>query len=207
MDGFWARGAGTSSVGSRRDIRIMLLLRRITALLVVLVVIAASCGITAPSELILFDFESDAELDLLRWNCHTLFALSDLHASHGIRSLRMDLFPFEYPGLEFSPQQKDWSKYNTFSFDVYNPSESPVQLSIRIDDRKKPPPFNDRYNNRFVLNHGNNHISIPLNNLITSGTKRRLNLASIYTVYIFATHPASKQTFYIDAIRLTAANL
>lgn len=167
-----------------------------------LLFLAMSCG-KAPTEAILFDFESDAELDLLQWNCHTLFTLSDRHATRGSRSLKMDLFPSEYPGLEFSPVQKDWSKYSSFSFDIYNPAAQPVKFRIRIDDQKRPPSFKDRYNDSFILNPGRNHISIPLSSLITSGTKRHLNLARIYTVYIFLPDPNTEQTFYIDAVRIT----
>jgi hypothetical protein len=180
----------------------MMLFCRIAALLAVLV-LAVSCTKPATTELILFDFESESELDLLQWNCRALYALSDMHAVHGTHSLRMDLFPSEYPGLEFSPTQKDWSKYSTFSFDIYNPSTSQMSLSIRIDDNKNRTAFNDRYNNRFVLKPGNNHISLPINNMMTTGTNRLMDLAHIHTVYIFVPLPQYKQTLYIDAIRVT----
>ena len=184
----------------------MAILKKIAVLLAMLV-LAVNCGKTATTEIILFDFESEADLDLLQWNCHTLFALSDLHASHGTHSLRMDLFPSEYPGLEFSPTNEDWSKYRSFSFDVYNPSESLMNLSIRIDDHENRLAFDDRYNKKFLLEHGNNHISIPLNDMITPGTNRRLNLAHIHMVYIFVPHPEYKQTFYVDAIKLTNTDI
>ena len=34
-------------------------------------------------ESILFDFESDRELDRVHWKCHTLMSISDQHSTHG----------------------------------------------------------------------------------------------------------------------------
>ena len=57
------------------------------------------------SEKILFDFESDSELDRFHWQCHTLFSLSDEHATHGKKSLKLELFPSDYPGLSANAGQ------------------------------------------------------------------------------------------------------
>ena len=161
-----------------------------------------SCG-KSLHEIMLLGFESDAELDLLKWNCHTLYSLSDLHATNGTHSLKLDIFPSDYPGLAFSPSVKDWSYYGTLSFDIYNPSEQTEVISIRIDDIKKKPPFADRYNGHLAINKGMNHIAIPLTKLQTSGTGRYLDLAHIYAVYFFVSNPTTKKSFYIDNIKIS----
>ncbi len=57
-------------------------------------------------------------------------------------------------GLAFQPilSQKDWRGFETLRFDLYNPAEQVLQITVRIDDRKDSPEYADRYNNSFTLN-------------------------------------------------------
>jgi hypothetical protein len=114
----------------------------------------------------------------------------------------MELFPSDYPGLIPVLAVTDWRAYNEFSFDVYNPAEQPVQLGVRIDDRKDYPDFADRYNKNFAVKKGNNHIAIPLETLIASGSNRHLDRAQIYRLFIFMHHPLKKTTLYVDNIQV-----
>jgi hypothetical protein len=148
----------------------------------------------------LFDFESEAELDQLYWNCHTLYSLSNDHATHGLRSLKMELFPSDYPGLIPMLSVTDWRRYGEFCFDVYNPSEQSLRLGVRIDDREDYPDFADRYNKNFEVKKGANHI--PLETLTTSASRRRLNLSKIHRMFIFVNHPMEKTILYIDDMKL-----
>lgn len=160
------------------------------------------CDINPAREHILFDFESPSELDQLEWSCHTMYSLSDEHATHGSKSLQLELYPTHYPGLTPILKKKDWSAYKVLSFDIYNPEEKNVQISVRIDDHKDYPDYKDRYNKRFILNQGMNRISIPLNTLVTSGTSRNLNLKNIYRLLIFTANPEKRVVLYVDYIRL-----
>src|SRR4030042_3271253 len=161
------------------------------------------CSNEINQERILFDFESDSELDRIHWECHTLFFLSDKHASHGKRSLKMELYPSDYPGLTPILKENDWRGFKALCFDIYNPEEKQVQISVRIDDKKDYPDYKDRYNKSFILNQGMNQISIPLNSLVTSGKDRNLNLKNIYRLLIFTASPEKRVVLYIDFIRLT----
>jgi hypothetical protein len=172
----------------------------VTALIIMAILI--SCNKTAPEEAILLDFESNAELDQLHWSCHTLYSLSDDHATHGSKSLKLDIFPSDYPGMNFVPAIKDWRDYKQLSFDVYNPLQESVTMTVRIDDKKDYPEYNDRYNKGFVLNRGNNHVVILLDSLLTSVANRHLNIAHIHRLFIFVGHPKVKLTLYVDAINL-----
>jgi hypothetical protein len=152
---------------------------------------------------ILFDFESDSELDRFHWECHTLFSLSDEHATHGRKSLKLELFPSNYPGLTPILATHDWRKYKMFSFDVYNTQEKVIPLAVRIDDSKDDLEYANRYNKTFYLQPGANTISIPMNTLVTSGTKRELDLKRIYAVLVFMVGTNEKVVLYFDYIRLT----
>ena len=160
-----------------------------------------NCHADSAREYMLFDFETDPELDQLQWQCHTLYSLSDEHVTHGRKSLKMELYPSDYPGLEPTLKNNDWSGYNRLCFDIYN-SGGKLKLSIRIDDQKVYPDYEDRYNRAFTLESGMNRMSIPLDSLATSGTNKNLNLENIQRLMIFTAHPKRRVVLYIDDIRL-----
>jgi hypothetical protein len=151
---------------------------------------------------VLFDFESDSELDQLHWKCHTLMNLSEVHATHGSKCLKLELYPSEYPGLAPMLRNNNWQGYKSLGFDIFNPGGKEVKITIRIDDREETPEYKDRYNHDFVLEPGLNRINIPFDKLITSGTNRRLDLKKIYSLTIFVVGPSEKTTLYVDYVRL-----
>ena len=168
----------------------------------ILALILIGCADRPATEKILFDFESDAELDQLHWACHTLMTLTDQYATHGTRCLRLELYPSPYPGVTPMLQKNDWSEFRTLCFDVYNPQEKEIEITVRIDDQKNWPDYPDRYNKGFRLVKGSNRIEIPLNTLVTSGTWRKMDLKSIHRFLIFMVNPPEKNVLYVDYIRL-----
>ncbi len=161
----------------------------------------SNCSADSAKENMLFDFKSYSELDQLHWKCHTLYSLSKEHPTHGCRSLKMELYPSDYPGLAPMLKENDWSEYNKLCLDIYNPQDK-VQIFIRIDDQKTYPYYEDRYNRGFILESGMNRISMPLDTLITSGTKRNLDLKKICRLSIFMENPRKRVVLYVDNIRL-----
>ena len=161
-----------------------------------------SCKIEQPGWLVISDFESEADLDRVQWQCHTLCSLSDENATQGNKSLRLELYPSDYPGIAFQLPTHNWSGYKMLSLDIYNPQEEMIFLAMRIDDRKEYPSFDDRYNNSFHLKPGMNHLNIPLASMATSGTKRNLNLRNIHRFLIFMAQPQKKYILYIDHVHL-----
>jgi hypothetical protein len=143
------------------------------------------CSSRATKDLVLFDFESDSELDHIVWKCHTLFPLSDEHATHGQKSLQLELYPSSYPGIVPMLKDNDGRAFKALCFDVFNPEQDQAPITVRIDDLPDYPNYDDRYNNTFLLKPGRNTITISLNSLVTSGTKRILNLQTIHRLLIF----------------------
>jgi hypothetical protein len=154
-----------------------------------------------------YDFERDADLDNLTWKCRTLFRLSDRHAASGEHSLEVSFYPDparaggNYPGLGLEGFDPDWSGHRAVAFDVHNPGASSVRLSVRIDDREAPP-YADRYNAPVLLRPGDNHVVIPLADLVATGTRRPLRLRHITEFVLFLANPESPQTLFFDRVRL-----
>jgi hypothetical protein len=177
----------------------------ITIILLILLSLLLNCSDQKAQEQILFDFESPSELDQLDWECHTMNSLSDEHPTRGLKSLKLELYPSDgedYLGLTPIIRQKNWSGFKYFCFDIYNPEAKQEQISLRIDDKKNYPDYNDRYNKSIILEPGINRLCIPLNEMDTSGTKRKINLQNIYKVLIFKANPEKK----IGQIRLGGIN-
>jgi hypothetical protein len=134
-----------------------------------------------------------------------MYSISDEHPSHGLKSIKLDLYPFnkpDYPGLAPMIKEHNWSGFNVLSFDIYSPDEQSLTISVRIDDKKEYPEYQDRYNKRIVLDPGMNNIRVPINTLVTSGTGRALKLKEIQRLSIFVKNPDRKVVLYVDYIRL-----
>jgi hypothetical protein len=208
MRGYFSKVSILAHSYGPRSSKVMVLIEKIMRSTVRLSLIAVclctlfSCYGSVPPERVLFDFESDAELDRLHWKCPVLLSLSDEHVTHGNRSLKLDLYPSNYPGLHPMLEDNNWRGYKALCFDIYNPEERELSVSVRIDDRKDYPKYADRYNKRFVLTPGMNHMRIPLETLVTSGTNRKLDLGKIYRLLIFMVHPEKRVALYVDYLRL-----
>ncbi|WP_133112136.1 hypothetical protein [Candidatus Scalindua japonica] len=171
---------------------------RLLFLLLLPPMLLMSCS---PRQPFRYDFETEDTLDTLSWQCKSLFTLTDRHATSGQRCLKMELYPSSYPGVELNKFNPDWSSYSTLNFDMYHQEETPLLFTIRIDDQNAPS-FHNRYNHESTLKYGMNHISLPLNRLHTSGTNRRIVLATVQQVIIFLVQPRKKHTIFLDNIHL-----
>lgn len=160
------------------------------------------CTGEVPQEFTLFDFETDADLDRINWNCFTLFELSNEHFTQGARSLKMDLYPSNYPGWHPNLSHADWSGYRHLVFDLFNPQSREMSVTIRIDDSQNAWNYADRYNQAFSLKSGSNRIRIPLETLMTSGTARKMNLEKIHKFMLFLVRPQKAHVLYLDHVRL-----
>ncbi len=154
------------------------------------------------AEKVLFDFEAEAELDHLDWECHKWFEQSSEHATSGKYSLKAVLPAGPYPGIHFQGIDPNWSKYKALHMDVYNPAQETVRFHIRIDDAHSAWGYADRFDRNFALRTGGNAISIPLSSLKTNINPRPLDLHKIERLMIFL--PANQKTteLFIDNIRL-----
>jgi hypothetical protein len=153
------------------------------------------------------DFERDGDLDLVPWECRTLFRLVPDHATSGRSCLELRLFPAppgapdNYPGITFEEFDPRWSRHRVFAFDAYNPSGETVPLQLRIDDREEPP-YGDRFDRTIPLAPGANRVRIPLSELAAPRTGRPLELDRIRQVILFLDRPRAPRTLYLDRLRL-----
>jgi hypothetical protein len=99
-------------------------------------------------------------------------------------------------------KESDWCGYTSLCFDIYNPQEKEIRVSVRIDDQEEHLDYGDRYNKGFILQPGMNDMKIPLNTLMTSATRRKLDTRKIHRLLIFLVRPERKVVMYVDYFRL-----
>ena len=157
---------------------------------------------------LLADFESDDELRL--WECSALdertfmdsaMLASPLHAAHGGHSLLVRTAPAAWPGVRLLCADQDWRGYGALAFDVFTPDE-PFDLGIRIDDDASQGGHDARFNHTVPVQHGWNHIRIPLAEIEHGPHARALRMSAIRRVVFFRDHPTDRRSFFLDYLRL-----
>ena len=125
-----------------------------------------------------------------------------LHATNGEYSLRADLKPGLYPGISMNYLHNDWRGYSTLSFDVYLEGSTPLNLTVRINDRRHNNEYTDRFNKEFQIFPESNHISIKLDEVKTAPHGRVMDMADMTNICIFAYNLKVSRTLYFDNFRL-----
>lgn len=152
---------------------------------------------------VLVDFESEEELDTLYQEEKTNIELSKEQASRGESSLKVEFSKeVSWPGfhVDKEPYIAGWGEYGKLAFDVYNPLETPVVLSMRFDDAQTVD-YQTRAHAGIRLVPGWNHPDILLASL-TRENKAAFDVSTLKRVIFFTEGPKETFHLYFDNIRL-----
>ena len=150
-------------------------------------------------------FEDSRELELWRgngWGASppTALSLSREYKKEGLRSLKI-IPRGSWPGTHFSAGEMDWSGFNDFIFDVYNPRGERIFI-IRIDDDGDTSSYRLRFNREVTLGTGWHEVRVPIIEIEHGPADRKLNISKIRDVLIFLAKRDNEATFYLDNVRL-----
>ena len=115
---------------------------------------------------------------------------------------RVEFHTKKYPGIYLEEPYPDWRKYTYLQFDIYSELSGPQPIGIRIDDTYHTTQYENRFNRRIMISPGLNHIQIPLDDIRQAPVGRKMDLAAIRKVLLFAVNPSEKFSLYFDSIRL-----
>ncbi len=124
------------------------------------------------------------------------------------REIRDDALDVEFvaggnPGIAFHEPVPDWTAYRTLVLDVQNPATEPLNLGVRVHDRRHNRQFNDRYNRRFELAPGERRtLRISLEEIQRGPRNRRMDLTRISDITLFKGEKTGSRQLRIHAIRL-----
>ncbi len=147
-------------------------------------------------------FETKGEVR--RWKTHDASIMQvQGHATHGKYSAKVMLSPGVYPGLNLDYLVGDWHGYKTFACDIFLLDDTPLCLTIRINDKVHNQAYADRYNHTFTLQPGPNEIRIPLKDVTRAPLGRSMDMRAVSLICFFAYRLDTPRTIFIDSIRLS----
>lgn len=149
----------------------------------------------------LYDFEIDSELDRFVRRCGETLERTQEFVTHGQYGLRLEFFFGKDPGLKPILYHKNWSNYRTLQFDVFNPQDEPVYLTLKIaKDRYAEYP--DRVDRQLQIPLGRQHFAIPLYSLVLNSGEGKLDLDEIGHCKIYMKNPQKKYVLFFDYLHL-----
>ena len=165
----------------------------------------------------LFDFEDESELK----NIFTENGPGDVtkvfpfervaeNSTSGKYSLKVSYPPNgQWPGAHFTNFSKDWSKYNYFCVDVYNPLKHPISFhTATIDEDAGVTPDNPfgiyalRFHGSFTVRPGKNTIEQDLGGLLVQDGSREPKFDKIKMFVFMVVNRSNDEVLYFDNIRL-----
>lgn len=108
----------------------------------------------------------------------------------------------DWPALEITEVEPDWTGYDRLVFEAFVPGEEPFDIRVRVDDRSSDNRFESRYSAGFELVPGANVITVPLADVRTGPAERDLDLRRIRRLFVIGRQPDRSRTVYLDAFRL-----
>ncbi len=127
-------------------------------------------------------------------------------ARDGQYALQVQLPVQRFAGTTLRHFPSDWQRYQQLHLSVFNPGNSPLNLSLRIHDRQHErgdQPYHDRFNYNFVASPGWTDISLPLNRIGHAPRDRQLNLSEVAALRVFYPGtPPEPIEFLIDSVYL-----
>lgn len=150
---------------------------------------------------VLGSFEN--ELELVRWRINIgRIARSAEHATDGVHSLRVDLDPGRYPGLMCRWPYNNWSGRSTLSFNVWNDSNKPLDVFVRVNDFAHNNDWVDRFERTVTLAPGANTVRIPLDDVRNAPSEREMDMSVITNLMVFTVDLEESRVLYFDRFEL-----
>ncbi|HOY24149.1 MAG TPA: hypothetical protein PK002_13435 [Cellvibrio sp.] len=146
-------------------------------------------------------FESSIEL----YGQKPTVELSTQFHTQGHKALMLNLTTERYSGISFERLFNNWSGFKQLSVDIYNPSSLPLTMVLRVNDiahEKTGWVDDDRFNKRFQVNPGWNHLVFTLAEIQKGPAKRLMDLSQISLIVIYAAQLPEARTIYLDNLKL-----
>jgi hypothetical protein len=118
-------------------------------------------------------------------------------------TLKVDFVADGFPGLSFHEPVPDWRPYKSLVIEVENPADAPLDLGVRVHDRKHNRQFADRFNRHFSLAAGERRtLRIDLDDLRTAPRGRLMDMQQISDITLFRGAPTGSRQVWVHAMRL-----
>ncbi len=149
----------------------------------------------------------ERETELLSWQGRrSRIQLSDQWAQDGEYSMRVDLQKAWLPGVNLVWPVSDWRGYSSLTFDVYNPGNHDLLMTLKLQDQAHAASGYDpadRYEYRFVVPAATaEHVVVDLQAAALLSSGRVMDLSSIARLELFASDLDQPATVFLDSVVL-----
>jgi VanZ family protein len=118
-------------------------------------------------------------------------------------ALEVELVADVFPGVAFHEPVPDWRRYRILVIDVENPDAVPLNLGVRVHDKRHNRSFSDRFNRRFKLAAGERRtLRIPLEDIRQAPRHRLMDMAQISDITLFRGGRAGSRHLRVYSLRL-----
>lgn len=149
----------------------------------------------------LYDFSSHDPSDYWSGNAYA----SDRHVSGGEQSLALNLDPGAYSGVWLENLAWDWRGYESLSLTFHNPEQTPVRLTLRVNDVAHDRGDNahyDRFNHTLTIRPGRHEFSFALQQIAQAPRDRTMDMARVRRLGLFASGLEESRTVYLLGLTL-----
>lgn len=109
----------------------------------------------------------------------------------------------DFPGVSFHEPVPDWTAWKALLIDVENPGSKPLDLGVRIHDRRHNHQYHDRFNRNFVLAAGERKLlRIALEDVLHGPRSRLMDMRQISDITLFRIEPDGPRQLRVHGMRL-----
>jgi hypothetical protein len=109
----------------------------------------------------------------------------------------------KFPGLSLHEPVPDWRGFKTLVIDVENPEAVPLNLGVRVHDRRHGKTYVDRFNRRFDLEPAERRsLRIPIDEIRHAPRERLMDMARISDITLLRGGKTGSQRVRIYTVRL-----
>ena len=118
-------------------------------------------------------------------------------------ALDVDFDAEPFPGVSFHEPVPDWRTFKTLLIDVENPEVEPLNLGVRVHDRRHGKMFTDRFNRRFELAPTERRtLAIELEDIRRGPRERLMDMGHISDITLFRGSKTGSRRVRIYSLRL-----
>ncbi len=118
------------------------------------------------------------------------------------RSVPVQFNPGIYPGVSMIELYPDWSSFKMLTLDIYSEQVEAFDLVVRIHDERHNNDYTDRFNKRLKIESGENLFHISLQEIERAPMGRKMDMAKMSTLVLFAGEVTVPIRFFLGTIRL-----
>jgi hypothetical protein len=155
---------------------------------------------------VLCSFETPFEKK--RWRSNTTLRIDRNIKKEGRASLKVHPNFDVYTRATLFSLARNWTGFRFLELDLYNPLSKAIYIRLAVHDElfhRRGYQKKDRFVRSYTLPHGWNHIRIPIEEIRTAPSERKMQMADIKEIMVLVWQYGEYRAIYIDGLKLSRA--